>query len=137
MYAGIQFVDAVVKQTYQQQILHQLLLQSEKFCDYYTFQQDGAPSHTSTKKYLHENWRITIIRFGKFSNKMCSEQLKERLQIVWNDFEQVSINGTIIYRVSSNIWTKDISSWDWSGVNNGLSGIRNGIELYSLMKRKI
>lgn len=55
VYAGIQFVDAVVKQTYQQQILHQLLLQSEKFCDYYTFQQDGAPSHTSTKKYLHEN----------------------------------------------------------------------------------
>ena len=53
-------VDAGVKlnsETYQEQILQHLLPEIEEVCYDYTFQQDGAPSHTShnTRIFLSEN----------------------------------------------------------------------------------
>jgi hypothetical protein len=53
------FVDAGVKlnsETYPEQILQHLLPEIEDVCYDYTFQQDGAPSHTShsTRMFLSE-----------------------------------------------------------------------------------
>lgn len=138
------FVDAGVKlnsETYQEQILQHLLPEIEDVCYDYTFQQDGAPSHTShsTRMFLSENcpdyiepemWPpnspelnpVDYSIWGIFEQNLYDgqqfetiEQLKERMQFVWNNFEQGAINGAI------NLWRRRLQEV----VNNNGGHIHN------------
>lgn len=126
-------VDAGVKlnsDAYQQQILHHLLPEIEAICDDYVFQQDGAPSHTSrsTRMFLFEQcpdyiepemwppnspdlnpvdysiWGILEANVHNGQRFNTIEELKERLQFCWNNFNQDIINAAI------DLWRRRLQS---------------------------
>lgn len=120
----IYFIGSGVKinsEVYQRDILEGMLREIEIVSDNYTFQQDGAPSHTSrsTVRYLQENcpdfiepnmwppnspelnpvdyniWGTLEGRVYENARINTIDQLKERIVYCWQQYNQEIINNSI------------------------------------------
>lgn len=119
---SIIFVDSRINsEVYQRDILSNMLPVIEEVCDLYTFQQDGAPAHTSreTVRFLQEhcpdfiepnNWPpnspdlnpVDYCIWGLLENMVyynhtfeTIRQLKDRIQECWAEFPQDVITNAI------------------------------------------